>query len=218
MMQIDVIQRGMCAVAKLCPPLCYPMDCSLSGSSVHGIFQARILEWVALSFSRGSSRPRDWICVSCTRKQILYHCATWEAIRGGRGQLKNRKFHIRRDGGPRRQVNPRAKRLKIVRLCLYNQEKPTEPINHSDLNLGDVYILKNSFVNMPVLLSPYSCRVIWVSVHIYLSPPAVVPSPDFAVPCSPQMTSRAVSGDTLNVLPNKRLGLMQHFCCIIFYA
>ena len=38
---------------------CNPMDCSLPGSSVHGIFQARVLEWVAVSFSRGSSQPRD---------------------------------------------------------------------------------------------------------------------------------------------------------------
>ena len=44
-------------VTQLCPTLCDPMDCSLPGSSVHGIFQARILEWVATSFSRGSSRP-----------------------------------------------------------------------------------------------------------------------------------------------------------------
>ena len=44
--------------------LCDPIDYSLPGSSVHGIFQARILEWVAISFSRGSSRPRDWTQVS----------------------------------------------------------------------------------------------------------------------------------------------------------
>ena len=42
-------------VAQLCPTLCNPMDCSLPGFSVHGIFQARVLEWVAISFSRGSS-------------------------------------------------------------------------------------------------------------------------------------------------------------------
>ena len=42
---------------------CDPMDCNLPGSSVHGILQARILEWVAMSFSRGSSQPRDWIHV-----------------------------------------------------------------------------------------------------------------------------------------------------------
>ena len=46
-------------VAQLCLTLCDPMDCSLPGSSIHGIFQARILEWVAISFSRGSSQPRD---------------------------------------------------------------------------------------------------------------------------------------------------------------
>ena len=51
-------------VAQLCPTLCDPMDCSLPGSSVHGISQARILEWVAISFSRGSSRPRDRTPVS----------------------------------------------------------------------------------------------------------------------------------------------------------
>ena len=52
-------------VAQSCPTFCDPMDCSLPGSSVHGIFQARILEWVAISFSRRSSRPRDWTQVSC---------------------------------------------------------------------------------------------------------------------------------------------------------
>ena len=45
--------------AQLCPTLCELMDCSLPGSSVHAILQARILEWVALSFCKGSSQPRD---------------------------------------------------------------------------------------------------------------------------------------------------------------
>ena len=47
------------SVAQLCPTLCDPMDCSPPGSSVHGISQERILEWVAISSSRGSSQPRD---------------------------------------------------------------------------------------------------------------------------------------------------------------
>ena len=51
---------------QLCPILCDPVDYSPPGSSVHGIFQARILEWVAMASSRGSSRPRDWTQVSCT--------------------------------------------------------------------------------------------------------------------------------------------------------
>ena len=52
---------------------CDPMDCSLPGSSVHGILQARILEWVSVSYSRGSSWLRDWTRVSCIGRQILYH-------------------------------------------------------------------------------------------------------------------------------------------------
>ena len=67
-------------VAQLCLTLCDCVDCSPPGSSVHGIFQARIVEWVAISFSRGSSPSRDWTCVSCIGRQILYHCATWEAL------------------------------------------------------------------------------------------------------------------------------------------
>ena len=51
-------------VAQSCPTLCDPMDCSLPGSSVHEVFQSRILQWVAISFSRGSSRPRDRTRVS----------------------------------------------------------------------------------------------------------------------------------------------------------
>ena len=52
-------------VIQSCPTLGSPMDCSPPGSSVHRILQARILEWVAIPFSRGSSRPRNWIGVSC---------------------------------------------------------------------------------------------------------------------------------------------------------
>ena len=59
----------VCSVTQSYPTLCDPEDCSLPGSSVHWIFQARMLEWVAISSSRGSSWPRDqtWVsCVSCT--------------------------------------------------------------------------------------------------------------------------------------------------------
>ena len=54
-----------------CPTLCDPIDCNPPDSSVHGIFQAGILEWVAISFSRGSSRPRDWNCISALQKCSL---------------------------------------------------------------------------------------------------------------------------------------------------
>ena len=52
-------------VVQLCPTLWDPMDCSPPGSSVHEILQARVLEWVAISYSRGSSQPRDQTQVSC---------------------------------------------------------------------------------------------------------------------------------------------------------
>ena len=56
------LARHVCVRAKLlqsCLTLCNPMDCSLASSSVRGILQARILEWLAISFSKGSSQPRD---------------------------------------------------------------------------------------------------------------------------------------------------------------
>ena len=70
------------SVAQLCLTLCDPMDWSPPGSSVHGIFQARILKSVAISYCRGFSQPRDQThisCIFCIGRQILYYCATWEA-------------------------------------------------------------------------------------------------------------------------------------------
>ena len=61
--------------------LCNPIDCSPPGSSVYGIFQARIVEWVAMSSSKGSSWPKDprLLMFTCIGRQVLYHRATWEA-------------------------------------------------------------------------------------------------------------------------------------------
>ena len=70
-----------CLVAQLCPVLCNPVDCSPPGSSVHRILQGKILQRVAISFSRGSSQPRDWTHISFTGRQILYHWATREALK-----------------------------------------------------------------------------------------------------------------------------------------
>ena len=63
-------------VAQLYLTLCDPTDCSPPGSSVHGILQARILEWIAFSFSRGSSQPRDWTWVSCVADRFFTFWAT----------------------------------------------------------------------------------------------------------------------------------------------
>ena len=67
-------------VAQSCPTLCDPVDWGLPGFSVHGIFQASVLEWVAISFSRGSFWPRGGNCISCTGRQILYHWATRDDV------------------------------------------------------------------------------------------------------------------------------------------
>ena len=70
------------SVTRSCPTLFNPMDCSPPGSSAHGISQARILEWVAISSSRGSSPFRNQICVSglsCMGRQIL-HCCSFQGL------------------------------------------------------------------------------------------------------------------------------------------
>ena len=75
-----------CSVAQSCLTLWDPMECSLLGSTVLGIFQARILEWIAISSSRESSQPgRDHTCITCVPwvswigRWILYHSTSWEA-------------------------------------------------------------------------------------------------------------------------------------------
>ena len=68
-----------CLVPKSCPILCNPMDCSPPGSSVYGISKARISEYIAISFSRRYSRPRDRTFISCIGRWILFQWATREA-------------------------------------------------------------------------------------------------------------------------------------------
>ena len=62
---ITIIIYTVCMCTQSCLTLCDPIDYSPPASSVHGISQAKILAWVAISFSRGSSRPRDWTGISC---------------------------------------------------------------------------------------------------------------------------------------------------------
>ena len=85
--------------SQLCPALCDPMDCSLPGSSIHGILQTRILGWVAIPFSRGSSRPKDPTQVShtaggfftiWTTKQALLRMKSLQMVKPG---LKLKQFN-----------------------------------------------------------------------------------------------------------------------------
>ena len=82
MSQKEEVKYQVCMCAESRPTLCNPMDYSLPHSSVHGIFQATILEWVAISSSRGYSRPKDQAhisCVSCIGRWILYNYTSWQA-------------------------------------------------------------------------------------------------------------------------------------------
>ena len=84
-----------CSVTQSCLTLCDPMDCSMPGSSICGISQARLLEWVAISYSGRSSRPRDQCHVSCISwigRLMLDHCATWEAPLSYDHNSKNAKY------------------------------------------------------------------------------------------------------------------------------
>ena len=82
--------------------LCDPTDCSPRGSSVRGISQARIVKWAAVSYSRGSSWPKDQTpisCVSCIGRQILYDCAPWEA------QVSRQNYNSQRHRQPSAQCS-----------------------------------------------------------------------------------------------------------------
>ena len=71
----------------MCPALCDSMDCSPSGFSIHGVFQAQILEWVAIASSRGSSAPRHRTQVCCLAGRCLTLWATREALMNKRTQV-----------------------------------------------------------------------------------------------------------------------------------
>ena len=128
--------------------LCNPMHCSLSASSARRLFQARILERVAISFSRRSSRPRDWTHISCFGRQVLYHWAT-------------RKLTAKVGDGKGRQnddcSNPGNKwewirdlTVQIVRTLLTTGEE-------SFLELCLCSICDNSITGIPVFLFPHCC-------------------------------------------------------------
>ena len=82
-------------VTQSCPTLCVPVDYSLPGSSIHGIFQARMLEWVAISFSRRSSQPRDWTPVSCIASRHFTLWASREVLYGAWRRINNQEVKRR---------------------------------------------------------------------------------------------------------------------------
>ena len=97
------------SVAQSCPTLCDPMDCSPPGSSVHGILQARILEWVASPFSRGSSWPKDRTQVSCMAGRYFTIWATRD-----QGQINALPMKTQRKPDPHRYQGRATERTASV--------------------------------------------------------------------------------------------------------
>ena len=121
-------------VAQSCPTLCDPMDSSLPGSFVHGIFQARVREWVAISFSRGSSQPRNQIRVSC----IVGRCFTLWAT------SKARKNEVTKESGCQGPgAGGNKKRLvKTVQIFSFKKNK-CEDLMYNIVSLVDDTVLYN---------------------------------------------------------------------------
>ena len=82
-LSIFTLLLGCCSVAKRCLTVWDPMGCSPPGSSIQGIFQTRILDYVAMFFFKVSSWCRDWTWISCIGRQIVYHWGIWEGPLAG---------------------------------------------------------------------------------------------------------------------------------------
>ena len=150
--------------AQLCPTLCEPMDCRLPGASIHGIFQARRLEWVAISYSRGSYWPRNQtqvFCASCSGRQILHHCSNWEANkRQSRDYYMN--FGVTRDSHPvlgRKDSFDEQERASILSRQFYSKKKRT--VKYCNWARGIMGLSQDRLYN--VLHLPLVCRKALVS-------------------------------------------------------
>ena len=115
-------------VPKSCPTLCDPMDCNPLGSSVHGISQARILEWVAIFFSRGYSPPRDQTHISC---------------------LASRFFTTEPSGKPHDSINP-----SFMKLHNYKKKKKQYYLDTCLLYSRTAAAAAKSLQSCPTLCDP----------------------------------------------------------------
>ena len=163
----------MCEHTQLSPTLRNRMDCSLAGSSVHGIFQVRILEQVAISFSRGSSWCRDWTCISCisyTGRWSLYHCTTW--------MISKKDTHKSRWllGNCNHTIATKRKRMFGT-----NFFKEYKPVNFQDTNgfllfmpcciNNRIWIMKNiiTLTHYTEMQYPIKCNFILLMTELQLS-------------------------------------------------
>ena len=151
------------------------MDCSLPGSSIHGIFQARVLEWVAISFSRGSSRPRDRTQVSC----IAGRCFTlWATF----CDSKRQKLKIR--GASVLLLNNLRTLVRIKSQLCFLQKMTLQTTMHHDLQgmFGGLGLRGgfNCMFSLPWHHAPYFfAQLVFQSPSpniLHLTPPPTAPS------------------------------------------
>ena len=157
----------LCSITKLCPTLCDHIDCSPPVSSVHGIFQARILEWATISYSRGSSQPRDGTClscISCIGRWILHHYASWEVphvnynsikLEGRIPAVAPRDFPYS-DSLPSKDEN--WKGLYIV----------SNPLSFSKVRV-QIFPVASDAILLEVQSWPWMFHTFWSDLHITLS-------------------------------------------------
>ena len=139
-------------VVQLCLTLCNPMDCSLPGSSTYGILQARILEWVAISFSRGSSWPRDQTCISYIKGRFFTLWATKEA-RLFSFSLENSKTLLFSFAGDSSVNLGDTLLLKINSVCFIDSN-PLEEGKHKCFSIGLIHLpIKCGFRNIHIGLT-----------------------------------------------------------------
>ena len=137
-------------VAQSCPTLCNPVDCSPPGFSLHGILQERILEWVAISFSRGSSQPRDRTQVS----RIAGRC--FNVLVGH--IINGYKLRFPGDSDSVTEIFKHTQNFKVQRTTLYSLPSSN---NHQ---------LKGTLVSTVSLLISYQSCIVWSQSQIlYLS-------------------------------------------------
>ena len=127
---ISILKIAGCSVAQL--SLCGPMDCSPPGSSIHGILQARILEWVATYYSRASSQPKDWTHVFCIADRFFTTRTNWEAQKIAECLLIEKPEYITRFV----KFNSFSSDKYLLTSCLINvtftnEETETQNVNYS---------------------------------------------------------------------------------------
>ena len=118
----DKVRRFVVVQLLSCDQLfCDPMNCSPPGSSVYGISQERILEWIAISFSRGSSQPRGQTHISCIGRQVLYH----RAIRETQGKRIERNYFNKtlRKSATKRIADGVTANGEVVGLDLFEEQQ-----------------------------------------------------------------------------------------------